>query len=282
MDLLVRELDQLREYCGETVPQPGCRMDMLSVFELTGFFRKHCLDGNRPAVVEGVGWLAVHARSALLRAQIDAVLDVVLPVLDPEEIWQLACLFATGNRSQAQWFWNHLVDEPRVLRCLEHIADVHPLAAQYLDFYRQSQSPQQMDPARYQVMSLVIEAVRIAAPYRTAMVLRLLERLVRCGSLAAWELLQQMSLRQGQGAVVDRWLEAMRSDPFPFAVNGTLMKNRTQLLRWAFLCSPEQLAQLYDQLNRRQWFAMLNLLDPQTRYRVSECTWRRYGRQLRL
>lgn len=282
MDLLVRELDQLMLCCGDSEPTSPQITESVSVFELAAFFQQLGKEGDGRAVVEGVGWLFTHARSSSLRAQLDPVLETILWDASADDIWQLACLFATGNRRQSLWHWNHLVDEERTVRCLSRIEGRHPVAAEYFAFYQVRRTPRCIDPVQFSEIALALDAIRVALPFRPASVLRVLERLVRCGSLAAWELFQQVSIRHGQGPVVGRWLESIHADPFPFEVAGTSMENRTQLLRWAFLCSPEQLSGLYTELNRRQWFALLNLLDPHTRYRVAQCTWRKYRTQLRL
>lgn len=281
MDLLVKELDQLRLYCGDSQYSFKESMASLSVFELAGFFRWLSEQGDFDRVLDGVGWLLINARSGPLRSQIDAVLDVVLGGCDETQAWRLACLFATGSRDQNQWCWNQLLDAERARFCLQQ-ATGHPEADAYLHFLRKRRVPEQLVPSDYLCLPLVLEAVRMVMPYRPQAMLRLLERLVRCGSRSAWELLQQYAIEYNQTMVLERWLESMRADPFPFVIEECGIANRTQLLRWSLLRSPSQIADIYSELDRRQWFALLQLLAPPVRNAVAELTWRYFGTQLRL
>jgi len=281
MDLLIKELDQLRLYCSDSLPAFTEGVSSFSVFELADFFRWLNRQEDFDRVLDGVGWLLANARSGPLRAQIDTVLDAVLGGGDETQAWRLACLFATGKRDQKRWCWDRLLDAERVLYCLQQAAG-HSEAEAYLHFLRKRKTPEQLVPSAYSSLTLVLEAVVVVMPYRPQPMLRLLERLVRCGSLSAWELLQQHAIEYRQVAVLERWLEAMRAQPFPFAIRGECVANRTQLLRWSLLRSPAQISNSYGELDRRQWFALLQLLNPPTRNAVAELTWRHFGAQLRL
>ncbi|MCV6591257.1 MAG: hypothetical protein OIF57_19885 [Marinobacterium sp.] len=279
MDLMIRELDQLRLCC----TQPGIAVstgefEQLSVFELEHFFQRRLEQGQLDRVVEGLSWLFCHARSPTLRTRIDPLLQQVLLQSDADTAWRLACLFATGCGTRTQWDWSHLIDSQRVLLCLEY-ARLHPKGKAWLDYYWRRQELQSLDPAEYAWLPLVLDGIRQVFSFRQPAMLCLLERLIRCGSLSAWELFQQVCPVSYR---LQRWLDAMYADPFPFSIAGMYMPCRTRLLRWALLKGPEQLAVYYIQTDRRQWFALLQLLDPQTRFRVVEQVWQRYGDQSRL
>lgn len=281
MDLLVKELGQLRLCCGDSLPSFKENTGSFSVFELANFFRWLNGQGDFDRVLDGVSWLLMDARSSSLRGQIDAVLNAVLGGSDERQAWRLACLFATGNRNQYRWCWSQLLDVERTRFCLQQAVG-HPEAEAYLHFLRKYRVPEQLDPTDYLCLPLVLEAVTMVMPYRPQRMLRMLERLVRCGSQAAWGLLQQYSIQHNQAPVLERWLEAMRCEPFPFMLEELWVTNRTQLLRWSLLRTPEQIAGVYSELDRRQWFALLQLLNPHTRSAVAELTWRYFGAQLRL
>lgn len=277
MECLRRELAQLLSIA----PTVDLREELNGAFDLAGLFARLAERAGHDVVIEGIRWLSQPSRSLALRSQLDPVLDVLLARRQPALAWQLACLFASGDAHCEDWDWPALQDEARAAYCLQQ-AHGHPQAEAYGHFLSMRQAPQWLQPDSYPEPALVVAGVRYCLPLRPMPMLRILERLVRCGSLPAWQVLQQQAGRYRQQPVVARWRQAMMQPAYPFEIDRAVINNSATLDSWLRRNGAQQLVDSFVELNREQWLLLVGRLAPALREQVVAQVWRRFGPRIEL
>ncbi|MBY4677685.1 hypothetical protein [Marinobacterium arenosum] len=277
MELLRRELAQLFSIA----PAVDLRDELNGAIELTGLFARLAERAGHDVVIEGVRWLSLPGRALALRSQLDPVLEALLASRQVELAWSLACLFATGDACCDDWDWFALSDESRTAYCLRQAAG-HPLADAYDHFLSMRHEPRHLQPDSYPVPALVIAGALHCLPLRPMPMLRILERLVRCGSLPAWQAFQQQAVRYRQAPVIARWRQVMAQSAYPFEINRAVINNSATLDSWLRRHSPQQLVDGFVELNREQWLLLVGRLTPELRQPVVAQVWQRFGPRIEL